>query len=123
MPDLLSAFNGAIPVGALRSRQLHNRVNKLVVEKKKVNPIVQGGENIIVENIEDLPAVPREKSGPGPRGQEKAFPWRGSQEKQEDELDKPTPEMVKIDTIQEEVNEPKEQKKTKRKYTRRNTRK
>ena len=123
MPDLLSAFNGAIPVGALRSRQLHNRVNKLVIEKKKVvNPVVVGGEDIVVEKIEDLPTVPREKEKVAPRGQEKVFPWRGPQEKHEEKLDNTIPEMVKIDTIQEEVNEPKEQKKEKRKYTKRKSR-
>lgn len=131
MSDLLSAFNGAIPVGALRSKQLHNRVNKLVIEKKKPAPIIQGGESIVVEKIEDFPPSAREEkkeevySGPGPRGQEKIFPWRGTQEEQpkEKSLDNTTSEMVKIDTIQEEVNVQKPKKKTKRKYTKRKSNK
>ena len=122
MPDLLSAFNGAIPVGALRSKQLHNRVNKLVIEKKKkVNPIVQGGESIVIEDLSE-----DDCEGPGPRGKEKAFPYSGAYDKEKDKekLDETTPEMVKQDTVQEEVNEQKpKEKKTKRKYTKRSSRK
>lgn len=53
MADLLSAFNGAIPVGALRARVLHNRVNRLVPDKRKPAPVIKGGDSIVVESLDD----------------------------------------------------------------------
>lgn len=111
MADLLSAFNGGIPVGALRSKCLHNRVNKLVPEKKKVvSPVVKGGDSIVVESIDD-PPVPREIKNGG----EKKDPTPKNGKKV---LDEPTSEVVKIDTTQEVEDEPK----PKRKYSRRKKR-
>ena len=105
MGDLLGAFNGAIPVWALRSKVLHNRVNKLVPEKKVVNPVVKGGDSIVVEDLSDEPA-----------------PKENVAAKEVKTVDEPTSEVVKIETTEEEeVNEPEPVKSTKqkRKYRRR----
>ena len=58
MGDLLSAYNGAIPVRALRAKVIHNRVNKLVVSKKKKEVVVEGGGDLVLEKVVDLPPVP-----------------------------------------------------------------
>jgi hypothetical protein len=54
MADLIAAFNGAIPIKFLKGKNIHNRVNKLVLPKpKKEVPLVQGGQDIVLEKVED----------------------------------------------------------------------
>ena len=54
MADLIAAFNGAIPIKFLKGKNLHNRVNKLVIPKpKKEVPLVKGGEDVVLEKVEN----------------------------------------------------------------------
>jgi len=103
MADLLEAFNGAIPVGALRARQFHNRVNKLV-KPDKIKPInlLKGGDSIVIEKLEHSSKSPPTQKTPSLIKT----------------IDKQPAEMVKIDTVQEVSDEPKPAK-PKRKYRRR----
>ena len=57
MSDLLSACNGAIPIRFLKGNSIHNRVNKLVIQKATTPVIVKGGDSIKIEKIEDEPVV------------------------------------------------------------------
>lgn len=54
MADLIAAFNGAIPIKFLKGKNLHNRVNKLVIPKpKKEVPLVKGGQDVVLEKVEN----------------------------------------------------------------------
>jgi hypothetical protein len=119
MADLLSAFHGAIPVGALRSRVIHNRVNKLVIQKVKKTPVVEGGKSIVVENLDDSSDVPQ---------QENIKTVEKEQPSQQEKLDDTTSKVIKVEEITKERVNGKEgsstfTQPTKRKYRRRKSKK
>lgn len=124
--DLLSAYNGAIPIRALRAKSLHNRQNKIVLTQIKQSSIVKGGESIVVEKIEDEKVPDVDLFQPAPAKKEEPVVEKiderddcSSKENEVKVVDTSTVKLVKLSDT-EEVNGQKE--KSKRKYTKRNPR-